>query len=284
MNSLLSAHVLSGIALPAGMPSVQLSDFAALRMQTLSFCLLVLVLCTLAVRAIWNHLARDFPSLPRLTFKAAGGVVVLWGLVFVLVLTMISGARELMTPGAWERDGLTWRLTSPPDQKKEATTSTSLAVPVDDWNSDRTLELRRTSLERAWIAVWQYALQHDRQFPGALEYDELPAETRYVAGRPGIYYRYVPGVDVEQTDAILLYEPEVAGQSRLAIRVDGVITLVDREWLEAHVPPGPEIHDRPAARRPVEAPRPRADRVSEEAASAGARSTGEPGTGEEAAP
>ena len=27
-----------------------------------------------------------------------------------IVLTMISGARELMTPGAWERNGVTYRL------------------------------------------------------------------------------------------------------------------------------------------------------------------------------
>jgi len=26
------------------------------------------------------------------------------------VLTMISGARELMTPGAWEKDGAIYRL------------------------------------------------------------------------------------------------------------------------------------------------------------------------------
>ncbi|MEX2173364.1 MAG: hypothetical protein WD872_03320 [Pirellulaceae bacterium] len=37
-------------------------------------------------------------------------MVALWGLLFVIVLTMISGARELMTPGAWEKQGLTYKL------------------------------------------------------------------------------------------------------------------------------------------------------------------------------
>lgn len=38
------------------------------------------------------------------------GLVVLWGLLFIVVLAMISGARELMTPGAWEKQGATYRL------------------------------------------------------------------------------------------------------------------------------------------------------------------------------
>ncbi len=37
-------------------------------------------------------------------------MVVLWGLLFTVVLAMISGARELMTPGAWEKQGATYRL------------------------------------------------------------------------------------------------------------------------------------------------------------------------------
>ncbi len=36
--------------------------------------------------------------------------MIIWGLLFVLVLTMISGARELMTPGAWEKEGFTYVL------------------------------------------------------------------------------------------------------------------------------------------------------------------------------
>ncbi len=31
----------------------------------------------------------------------------------VVVLTMISGARELMTPGAWQKDGFTYSRTEP---------------------------------------------------------------------------------------------------------------------------------------------------------------------------
>lgn len=270
--SLLCVRLSTVASVPAGMPGLQLSDFAALRLQTLSFFLLVLVLCTVGVRLIWNHLAGEFPGLPRLTFKAAAGAVVLWGLVFMLVLTMISGARELMTPGAWERDGLTWRLTHPPGEPPEPKEDTFAA---DDWNSTRQLEWRRDSLNRMWALLWQHALQHNEEFPTMAEFDRLPDETRQVAGRAGIYYRYVPGRTADGRSEILLYEPEVSGSSRLALRVDGTIAMVDRDWLMREVPPGPEIHHRPPARPPVEAPRPPAADALQETTSADSTATDE---------
>ena len=51
-----------------------------------------------------------FPNLPKLNFWRALGLTVLWGLLFMVVLTMISGGRELMTPGAWDRQGATYKL------------------------------------------------------------------------------------------------------------------------------------------------------------------------------
>ena len=94
----------------AGMPSFSLTDVAQLRLEVISFFLLGLLLSACVVMAVWNSLQRDFAWLPRLSFSKACGVVVLWGLLFVVVLTMISGARELMTPGAWEKEGATYKL------------------------------------------------------------------------------------------------------------------------------------------------------------------------------
>jgi hypothetical protein len=78
----------------AGMPSVTLTDVAKLRVEVISFFLVGLLLSAGVVMLIWNHLARDFAWLPRLSYVKACGMVVLWGLLFVVVLTMISGARE----------------------------------------------------------------------------------------------------------------------------------------------------------------------------------------------
>src|SRR5262245_30276811 len=94
----------------AGMPSVTLTDAASMRLQLISFFLTVFLVAALVIRGIWNALRSDFPRLPRLSYPKALGLVGLWGLLFLLVLTMISGARELMTPGAWKNDGLTYTL------------------------------------------------------------------------------------------------------------------------------------------------------------------------------
>jgi hypothetical protein len=116
--------IIPGVAL-AGMPSITLADvpravrtvtrtgltdLARQRLEVISFFLVGLMACAAVIRWTWNSLRKDFPVLPRLSYARALGLVVLWGLLFVLVLTMISGARELMTPGAWEKKGLTYRL------------------------------------------------------------------------------------------------------------------------------------------------------------------------------
>ncbi len=70
---------------------------------------------TVFVQFLWNSLAKDFPKLlPRMRFSQALAFVLLLGTLFVIVLTMISGARELLTPGAWKKTG--WTYTLPPEE------------------------------------------------------------------------------------------------------------------------------------------------------------------------
>src|SRR5688500_13454954 len=99
--------LLPGIA-RAGMPMLVLSEVATERLDALSFFALLLLLSAGAVGWLWNRVT----GLPRLSYPRALGLVVLWGLLFDLVLTMIAGARELMTPGAWEKTGATYTLAS----------------------------------------------------------------------------------------------------------------------------------------------------------------------------
>jgi hypothetical protein len=94
----------------AGMPQITLSDIARARFDSISFFIAVLLLLSWLVQSLWNYLGRDFKKLPRMSYPRALAVVTLWGLVFMLVLTMISGARELMTPGAWEKQGSTYKI------------------------------------------------------------------------------------------------------------------------------------------------------------------------------
>ncbi len=80
------------------------------RLEAGSFFLLALLVSTLALRWLWNRTAADFPKLPRLNFGRAAALVLLWGSLFLVVLTMIAATREMMQPGVWAQKGLLYRI------------------------------------------------------------------------------------------------------------------------------------------------------------------------------
>ncbi len=83
-------------------------------MSAISFFALLVLLVAWAVKGLWNHLRRDLPRLPVIGYGRSLVLVLLLGLCFNIVLLMISGARELMTPGAWVKAGVTYQLQSEP--------------------------------------------------------------------------------------------------------------------------------------------------------------------------
>jgi hypothetical protein len=98
----------------AGMPSpITLRDMARMRIEAISFFLLVLLVSAKLIQWVWNGMRSNPSRVPRLTYPRSLGLVALWGLLFIVVLAMISGARELMTPGAWQKQGATYRLKPP---------------------------------------------------------------------------------------------------------------------------------------------------------------------------
>jgi len=158
-------------------------------------------------------LAGRLPRLPRLGYGKALGVVTLWGLLFVLILTMISGARELMTPGAWKKVGYTYRLA---EEKPAA--------------AERPHEAeRRQAMERLRIALWTYARGHEGRFPPADVREAIPEEAWRVPDPSGMQYRYVAGRSADVGHAILAYEPGLFGTERLVLRTDGRIVLMSPE-------------------------------------------------------
>src|SRR5262249_4106450 len=84
----------------AGMTVYDLNDVARLRLEYISFFTVLLLFCGLGIRFLWNYVAKDFPRWPRLTYGKALCLTGLLSLLMLLVLSMISGARELLTPGA----------------------------------------------------------------------------------------------------------------------------------------------------------------------------------------
>lgn len=104
-----------------------LSKLAKLRLDAISFFLVGLLASGWAIQVIWNSLAKDFPKLPRMSYLRSLGLIALWGLLFLLVLTMISGARELMTPGAWRKNGLLYELAEPAQPAPDDAAKTAAA-------------------------------------------------------------------------------------------------------------------------------------------------------------
>ncbi|HZZ80831.1 MAG TPA: hypothetical protein VFE62_20175 [Gemmataceae bacterium] len=195
----------------AGMPSLQLTDVAKLRLENISFFLAGFLLSAFLIKLLWNYLATDWKFLPRLTYGKALGLVALWGLLFVLVLTMISGARELMTPGAWEKKGATYKLAA--DAKSKA-------------------QERREQLERLKAALWQYANSHEGRLPPTQAEPSISAELWMVPDPSGMTYLYVAGRNQSAEPAApLAFEPDLFGGERLVLCVDGVIRTMTSDGI-----------------------------------------------------
>jgi hypothetical protein len=208
----------------AGMPSITLTDLARMRFQTISFFLVVFLACSWIVRWIWNSARKDFPRLPYLTYRRAITLVALWGLMFVLVLTMISGARELMTPGAWKKEGFTYKL------KDEAAPAKAPAI-------ERETE-RRAALDRLRVALWTYARHHDGHFPPNDKPPEIADEAWLVPEASGMRYRYTAGLTVDQGEAPLAYEPGIFGTERLALLANGRTIFINENELSSAIGKG----------------------------------------------
>jgi hypothetical protein len=201
----------------AGMPNpivLTLTEGGRLRIQAISFFLFGFLLSAGLIQLLWNYLRRDFSRLPRLTYFKSLGLVTLWGLVFVLVLTMISGARELMTPGAWEPQGATYRLKKKNEETEE---------PVASGPTERE---RENKLQRLRAALWTYARQHTGKFPPDQTVSEIAPECWQTADLSKVPYVYVPGQQADQGTAPLAYEPEMGEAPRLVLLTNGAIRLM----------------------------------------------------------
>ncbi len=192
----------------AGMPSFTLTDAASMRLQSISFFLVVFLASAFIIRWIWNALRSDFPKLPRLSYLKSLGLVGLWGFLFLLVLTMISGARELMTPGAWKKDGLTYTLGD------EKTPESPPPGPSE--------EVRRAKLESLFKELAAYALKHDKQFPASGESSIRPYSWQ-TPHASGMRYLYFEGRNTDDGGRILACEPELFGDWRLVLFTNGEI-------------------------------------------------------------
>lgn len=192
----------------AGMPAIFLSDVSRMRLSAVSFFGAAFLVSAKGVQLLWNAVRRDFPALPLLGYRRALQLLGLWGLAFVLVLTMISGARELMTPGAWTKQVTTYKLTAGPQ----------------DQVSDPALTARRERLERLRLELWRYAAQHAGAFPPHDLVAEIPAVDWETGDPSGARFIYAAGATPDREAVPLVWEPGLYGAERYVLLSNGDVT------------------------------------------------------------
>jgi len=228
----------------AGMPVLLLSDLARMRLQVISFFLLVLLLSAKVVQRIWNALSNDFPKLPLLTYAKSLGLVTLWGLLFLLVLTMISGARELMTPGAWKKQGLTYALA---DDLEDPDSPPARPARREEYPGDAESDrARRDGLVRLSVALWSYAQTHDGRFPPGGAPPEIAEPLWQVPDSLGLSYIYVPGLKRDEGSYPLAYEPGLHGPERWVLLTDGEFRLMTLAQIRPKLKPVQDVLETPA--------------------------------------
>jgi hypothetical protein len=194
--------LVSAMPASAGMTVISLTDIASARIDALSFFIVTYLLICWVVKLLWNHLGKTFTSLPRLDYRRALGLVFVTGLMFYVVLTMISGARELLTPGAWEKQGVGYRLR-------------------ENGVAELGKEERRGRLRDLQSAIWAYAKTHDGKAPPGPFAEGVPPVLWEFPGS-GLYC-LMPGVKPGVGRDILVYEPSAAGARRFVLLADGAI-------------------------------------------------------------
>jgi hypothetical protein len=183
-----------------------LTDWGLARFEAISFFLVLFFVSAWLVKLLWNYLRQDFPILPRLTYGKAVAGVFLWGMLFIIVLVMVAATRELMTPGAWIKHGFTYQLAPEPGSPTES-------------NPDPG---RRPQDEKIKMALWEFAALHQGRFPTLEEAKELKG-VPWEIPNTGLRFFYVSGRSAGQRPDLLVVEPELSEEHRLALKANGDI-------------------------------------------------------------
>ena len=193
----------------AGMPSYDLNDVVALRLQDISFFLVLLLASAYGFKLLWNFSFRPLPKVPQIGYRHALGLTTIFGLLMLLVLTMISGARELLTPGAWRKQGITYRLNSPANE-----------------------EQRREHLRSLHAAMRHYQSTHAGQMPPHEYAPEIPHELWRSLDLEGTRMILVNWPATGSATNWLALEPKSFGSKRLGVTRDGEIRPITSEELK----------------------------------------------------
>ena len=217
-NTTVAALLVATSSAWAGMPTPQLTDLAKARLDVISFFILAYLLCAAIFRWLWNLLAKDFTWMPQLTFRRSIALLVVAGLFLYFVLTMISGARELMTPGAWAKNGVTYNLQTP----------------------DRDPKLWLDAARKHWLeilrdALRDYAAKHNGKLPVHAYAPDFNVSLWKGAHPDNQWLLYIPGLTFGSTSRVLVYEPVTYGATRWALLTDGTVVQMSGDELDERV-------------------------------------------------
>ncbi len=199
LAALITVAFLGSRTVHAGMTVYDLNDVVRLRLQDISFFAFLFLLCGWGMKALWNYMARDFKSMPRLNYGRALALTAILSLFMGLVLSMISGARELMTPEAWRKQGHGYKLNLAPD-----------------------MQTRRRNLEYLAGALQDYARKHDGRLPPHDYVEEILARL-WQADSAGTHFIYLPSQTTNSLQSPIAWEPLHFGEPRLVLLGDGSI-------------------------------------------------------------
>lgn len=199
----------------AGMTVYTLRDIYRTRFQDLSFFIFLLFACALLFQLTWNYGARGFPAIPKMNYWRALSLSFLFGLAMLLILTMISGIREVLTPGAWRKQGTSYRLN---DAAQEP--------------------MRRRSIEHLRSALFEYARTHEGRFPPHDFVAEIPEKIWESPDDKGTRYIYHGGWTTNDLKMLIAVEPAMFGERRFALSGAGTIaSLTDQEIAKGEISP-----------------------------------------------
>lgn len=190
----------------AGMPSFTLRDIYRLRFQELSFFIFLLFACAFLFKLTWNYAVKGFNAIPRINYWRALSLSFLFGMAMLLVLTMISGIREVLTPEAWRKQGTTYRLNDPPQETA-----------------------RRRSIEQLRAALFEYARAHEGKFPPHDFVPEIPEKMWESPDDNGTRYIYHGAWSTNDLRTLIAIEPPIFGATRFALSGSGAIVTVTAE-------------------------------------------------------
>ena len=214
----------------AGMPHARAHRWSQVRVETLSFFIVVLLVCVAVIRWLWNGLAKDFPAHAAIELRPDIGDGRAFGALPGSRADDDCLGRELLTPGAWQKQGLLYNAARAAVAARagQAGRSETVGPAVNVWKICKKRSGVMPNGTRAGFPRATLCLRSSRRC------GNCPALTKcfIFTCRAWLSEGTVLFSSNENRDSphlfvhrprVLAFEPDVFGGDRLVLRTDGTI-------------------------------------------------------------